>query len=164
MTEQAAKPDAVQQAADPGAQRVASVYAKAFLAAAVKAGAADAALNELTEIETQVLERFPRLVSILASGFIHAEEKQKIVDRVFEGKVSLLVLNFLRVLAEHERLELLREILRSRASSMPNYKVWCALRSRPPRRLPRNWPKRSNSSCVARLAESRCWCRASNPE
>jgi F-type H+-transporting ATPase subunit delta len=113
MSQPTATDDTPQLAADPGAQRVAEVYAKAFLAAAVKAGVADAALGELADIETEVLERFPRLAAILASGFIHAEEKVKIVDRTFSGHVSPLVLNFLRVLAQHERLESLRDIVHS---------------------------------------------------
>jgi F-type H+-transporting ATPase subunit delta len=113
MSQSSATTDAAEQVTDPGAQRVAGVYAKAFLAAAVKAGTAEDALGELAEIETEVLERFPRLTEILASAFINAEEKVKIVDRAFAGRVSPLVLNFLRVLAQHERLESLRDIVRS---------------------------------------------------
>ena len=42
-----------------------------------------------------------------------AEDKTKIVDRTFAGRVSPLVLNFLRVVAQHERLDLVREIAHS---------------------------------------------------
>ncbi|HEY4308158.1 MAG TPA: ATP synthase F1 subunit delta [Pirellulales bacterium] len=113
MSQSPAKPDAAERATDPGAQRVAEVYAKAFIAAAEKAGATAAALEELTAIESEVLERFPRLRSLLSSGFISAADKVQIVDRTFNGRVSSLVLNFLRVLAEHERLEVLRDVIRA---------------------------------------------------
>jgi F-type H+-transporting ATPase subunit delta len=98
---------------DPGAQRVAEVYAKAFLAAAENAGVTQVAIDELTAIDSEVLERFPRLTAVFASGFISAEDKTKIVERTFAGRVSPLVLNFLRVLAQHERLEVVREIAHS---------------------------------------------------
>ncbi len=94
-------------------RRVAEVYAKAFIAAAEKSGATDAALEELTAIESEVLERFPRLAALLASGFVSAEDKVKIVDRTFAGRVSPVVLNLLRVLATHERLEVLRDVVRA---------------------------------------------------
>jgi F-type H+-transporting ATPase subunit delta len=98
---------------DPGAQRVAGVYAKALLAAADKAGVAEATVDDLEAIDREVLERFPRLVTVLASGFVNADEKRQIVDRTFAGRVSPLVLNFLRVLAQHERLDALRDIARA---------------------------------------------------
>ena len=60
-----------------------------------------------------MLERFPRLAALLASGFVSAEDKVKIVDRTFSGRVSPVVLNLLRVLAQHERLEVLRDIVRA---------------------------------------------------
>ena len=60
-----------------------------------------------------MLERFPRLAALLASGFVSAEDKVKIVDRTFAGRVSPVVLNLLRVLATHERLEVLRDVVRA---------------------------------------------------
>ena len=124
MAQQPPTADAPQTAMDPGAQRVAGVYAKAFLAAAVKLGVAEAALAELEGIDREVLQRFPRLVAVLASIFINAEEKIKIVDRTFSGRVSPVVLNFLRVLAQHERLDTLRDIVRV---AREQYAVICGL-------------------------------------
>jgi len=106
----ATKADTPQAVTDPGAQRIAEVYAKAFLAAAESAGVTQAAVDELTAIDSEVLERYPRLSAVFASGFISAEDKTKIVDRIFASRVSPLVLNFLRVLAQHERLEVLPTI------------------------------------------------------
>ncbi|HVU90006.1 MAG TPA: ATP synthase F1 subunit delta [Pirellulales bacterium] len=113
MSQSSAQPETNEAATEPGAQRVAEVYAKALIAAAEKSGATAAALEELSAIDSEVLERYPRLTALFGSGFVSAEDKVKIVDRTFAGRVSALVLNFLRVLAEHERLELLRDIVRA---------------------------------------------------
>ncbi len=101
------KPQAAKTATDPGAQQIATVYAKAFLAAIEAGGQADAALDELTEIQENVLEAFPRLGAVLSSGFIDIDEKLKILDRTFGTRASPLVLNFLKVLARHDRLSVL---------------------------------------------------------
>jgi F-type H+-transporting ATPase subunit delta len=113
MSQSSAQHDTTEAVTEPGAQRVAEVYAKALIAAAEKAGTTAAALDELAAIDSEVLEKFPRLTALFASGFISSEDKVKIVDRTFSERVSSLVLNFLRVLAEHERLELLRDIVRA---------------------------------------------------
>jgi F-type H+-transporting ATPase subunit delta len=110
---EAIKPEPPDVVTDPGAQRIAEVYAKAFLAAAENAGVTQVAVDELTAVDSEVLERFPRLAAVFASGFISAEDKKKIVDRTFAGRVSPVVLNFLRVLARHERLDVVREIAHS---------------------------------------------------
>ena len=111
MTESTATSEIAEGTTDPGAQRVAGVYAKAFLAAVMKAGAADAAMEELAAIQNEVLARHPRLVNILASAFVSGEDKLKIVDQTFGGRVLPLVLDFLRVLARHERLDSLAAIV-----------------------------------------------------
>jgi len=103
-------PEPAEHVAEPGAQRVAEVYAKAFLGAAVAAGVAREAVEELTAIDREVLAKFPRLIAVFASGFVSAEDKIKIVERTFSGRVLPVVLTFLRVLAGHERLDLLRDI------------------------------------------------------
>jgi len=103
-------PEPAEHVAEPGAQRVAEVYAKAFLGAAVTAGVAREAVEELTAIDREVLAKFPRLIAVFASGFVSAEDKIKIVERTFSGRVLPVVLTFLRVLAGHERLDLLRDI------------------------------------------------------
>lgn len=106
-------PETAEHMIDPGAQRVAGVYAKAFLGAATAAGAAQQAVDELVSLDSEVLARFPKLLEVLGSGFVSAEDKLKIVDRTFSGRVSPVVFNFLRVLAEHDRLDALRDITRA---------------------------------------------------
>jgi F-type H+-transporting ATPase subunit delta len=98
---------------DPGRQRIGTVYAKALLAAAEKAGQADAAVEELGSIVSEALDQSPELDEVLRTPRISVEEKTTLVERVFGGRVSPLVLNFLKVLAAHERLDCLRAIERA---------------------------------------------------
>ncbi len=92
--------------------RVARRYAEALIDAAQKEGQADAVLDELEEIDTDVLGRFPGFAAILASDRVPAAEKDRILTDVFEGRASSLVLRFLRVLNRHGRLGLLGPIVR----------------------------------------------------
>ena len=112
MTE--AKPAAPEKAAarDDTAIAVARRYAEALIDAAQKEGQAEPALDELDELETDVLRRFPRFAELLASDRVPAAEKDRILTDVFDGRASGLVLRFLRVLNRHERLELLGPIVR----------------------------------------------------
>ncbi len=117
MAEQTATSEAADLATDPGTQRVAGVYAKAFLAAAQAgqsgAQAAEAAVTELSAVAADVCDRHPRFAAVLASGLIPAEEKVQIIERTFSGKVAPIVFDFLRVLARHDRLGSLRDIARA---------------------------------------------------
>ncbi|REJ65040.1 MAG: ATP synthase F1 subunit delta [Planctomycetota bacterium] len=95
---------------DVGAHRVAGVYAKAFLGAA--AGEADVAglVIELENVVDQGVRAQPEFRALLANQLVSAEEKVQILDRVFGGRVAPLVLNFLKVVAEQERLIYLPEM------------------------------------------------------
>jgi len=95
-----------------GAEHVASVYAEALLGAAEKAGPIAALLDEFDALVAEVLERFPKFEELLASGVISHEEKVGILDRVLAGRISALLLNFLKVLSRRGRLDCLRAIHR----------------------------------------------------
>jgi F-type H+-transporting ATPase subunit delta len=98
---------------DTARQRLGTVYAKALLGAAEKAGQADSVVEELGTIVSEALDQSPELDEVLRTPRIASEEKLTIVERVFGGRVSPLVLNFLKVLAGHERLDCLRVIERA---------------------------------------------------
>lgn len=100
---------------DVGAQQVAAVYAKALLGATEKAGQTEAVLGDLDSLITDVLDKLPRLNTVLNSALVGAEQKIALLDKAFAGKVSPLLLNFLKVLAQKGRLELLRLIRREAA-------------------------------------------------
>jgi F-type H+-transporting ATPase subunit delta len=97
------------KAVDVGAQQVAIVYAKAFLGAAEQAGQTDALVEELHGLTT-ALEKFPDFEAVLASALVSGEEKSAVLDRVFASKASGTILDFLKVLGSHGRLNLLRAV------------------------------------------------------
>jgi F-type H+-transporting ATPase subunit delta len=98
------------EAADVSALQIAKVYAKALLAATEKAAVTEATLEEFAAIVHDALDRNPRFEAVVSSGLIDESEKSQLLDRVFGGKVSALLLNFLKVLARHGRLDLMRAV------------------------------------------------------
>jgi len=97
--------------ADIQAQGIARVYAEALLNAAGKAGQADAVLLELDSLVRDVYRSEPGLEAFLSSGAIGRDRKAQVIDRVFKGRGSDLLLDFLQVLNKHERLSILRPTL-----------------------------------------------------
>lgn len=96
---------------DPASQQVATIYAKALLAATANGDKAGAALDELAAIQRDVFQAHPKLTEILASAFVETDDKLGILDRTFGGRVSPLVMNFLKVLAKHDRLSVLKDLV-----------------------------------------------------
>ena len=90
---------------DPSAQAIARTYASAFLDAA-GAGAGDA-LEEFGSFIDDILGSNPEFEQLLNSGIISRDEKLGVIERVAGGRGSELFVNFLRVLARHDRLDLL---------------------------------------------------------
>jgi len=106
---------------DVGAQQLATVYAQAFLDAVDAAAAkgapggsdsvrAEAVLAELDGFLAEGIDRFPKLEAVLTSALISPDKKAALLDRVFKGKLSPLLLSFLKVLAHHGRLDILRSV------------------------------------------------------
>ncbi|MBI3864286.1 MAG: ATP synthase F1 subunit delta [Planctomycetia bacterium] len=95
---------------DPAAGAVARIYADAFLSA-VPEGELPQALEEFRAFIDQVVARQHDFGRVLASGMIGRDKKLAIVDRVVAGRASELFTNFLRVLARHDRLQLVSLIL-----------------------------------------------------
>jgi F-type H+-transporting ATPase subunit delta len=93
-------------------EQIARVYARAFMGVAAKSPNATALVDEVASIVDDVLESFPQLEQTLRSELVAPEEKERLLDRIFRGRASTEVLNFLKVLAAHGRLGLLRSIAR----------------------------------------------------
>jgi F-type H+-transporting ATPase subunit delta len=91
---------------DPSAKAVAHVYAKAYLDAAASAGVQNP-LEELTSFYDDVLKQQPEFAAILSSQAVSADEKQAVLARTVAPKASPFFANFLRVLAGHDRIDLL---------------------------------------------------------
>jgi F-type H+-transporting ATPase subunit delta len=99
--------------ADVGVEHIAEVYARALVGAAQEAGTLDAALDEFDAVVRDVLDAHPRFEQLMASAMLSAEEKSAAIDRVFGGRASELMINFLKVVARHGRLDCLRAIHRA---------------------------------------------------
>lgn len=97
---------------DITAERIARVYAQAFLSVAAKHAATGQLVEEIGSLVDDVLDKFPRLDETLRTALVSQEHKEQILDRVFGSRAAVEVLNFLKVLSRHNRLELLRPVSR----------------------------------------------------
>jgi F-type H+-transporting ATPase subunit delta len=103
---------AAQIEADVGVEHVGDVYAKALLDAAEAVGQTAATIADFDAFLAEALDRFPKLEALLSSALISPDDKSGILDRTLAGRASPLLLNFLKVVARHGRLDCLRAIHR----------------------------------------------------
>ena len=101
---------AAQMEADVGAEHIADVYAKALLAATERAGQTAAVVEEFDAVMAEVVDRFPKFEAVLDSILVLPEEKESLLDKTLGGRVPPLLVNFLKVVARHGRLDCLRAI------------------------------------------------------
>ncbi len=113
MSESDTKRKARETVFDVDVEKLARVYAQAVLDAAGDAGGQAAVMDELQALVSEVLDRFPDFEQILASELISQDEKLEMIDRVFGGSLSATALSFLKVMGDHSRLGLLRQVVRS---------------------------------------------------
>lgn len=99
--------------ADVGVEHIAGIYAEAFLGAAQKAGRAQELIEEFDSLVADVLNAFPDFERVLASGLISHDDKSALLDRTLGTQASPILLNFLKVVARHGRLDILRPIHRA---------------------------------------------------
>jgi F-type H+-transporting ATPase subunit delta len=91
---------------------VAVTYARSLLELANEQKQAEAIGLELGELRT-ILEGNDTFRAVLADPGINVAERRELLDKVFKGRVSPLMLNFLGVLNAHGRLRLLDQIATS---------------------------------------------------
>lgn len=96
--------------ADPQTQAVARIYADAFLDSA-PAGQVESLLEEFKSFVTEVLEKQPEFRTLLVSAMVSRDEKLAVISRSIAPVASPTFANFLSVVANHERLDLLTQIL-----------------------------------------------------
>ena len=101
---------AAQIEADVGVEHIADVYAKALMHTAERAGTTAAVIEEFDAVVREVLDGFPKLETVLTSALVSPEEKSAVLDRVLKDRASPLLVNFLKVVARHGRLDCLRAI------------------------------------------------------
>ena len=95
---------------DPSAQAVARVYAHAYLDATTDAGVENP-LEEITSFQDDVLNLNPQFAELLYSESLAYEEKVVLIEKTIQSAASPLFVQFLKVLAEHQRLNLFPAIL-----------------------------------------------------
>ena len=98
------------KAVDVAGQQVATLYAQALLDASAASGKIEETLAELDSFITEVLDKLPHLESLLTSALIPDDKKAELVDRLLKGRASPTLLNFLKVLGRHGRLDVLRSV------------------------------------------------------
>lgn len=113
MSESASKAKARETVFDVDVEKLARVYAQAVLDAAGDSNAQAAVMEELKALVSEVLDRFPKFEQLFASELISQDEKLEMIDRVFGGKLSDTALSFLKVMGDHSRLGLLRQVVNS---------------------------------------------------
>ena len=99
-----------QESFDSDRQQVGEVYAQALLAAASQHGVVESSLEQLESVCQDVLSELPKLRLLLDSPRIGPADKQRVLDKAFGGQMETILLNFLKVLAEHGRLDCLAAI------------------------------------------------------
>ena len=95
---------------NPQSERLAAVYAKALLGAAERAGHVEKVMEDFDAFVTEVLDLFPKLEQQLSSSRVVSKEKIKLIDRLAKGRVTATFLNFLKVVAQRGRLDVIRYI------------------------------------------------------
>ena len=95
---------------DDEARHVSRVYADALYLAAEKRNVADEVRGELDTLVTEVFGRYPGLEALLASAALSKDRKKALLEAVFAGRTTQEFSNFLEVLNEHDRLDMLRPI------------------------------------------------------
>jgi F-type H+-transporting ATPase subunit delta len=98
---------------DVDVEKLSRVYAQAGLNAAGDPAAQQSLMDELNSVLTEVLGKFPDVEKVFASALVSNEDKSGIIDRVFGKDLSPTALNFMKVIAKHGRLGILRPIIRS---------------------------------------------------
>lgn len=93
---------------DPRERSVAKVYAIAYLDAA--GSNAGAAAEELGSFIDDVVAKNPQFAELLFGAALGRDEKLQLIENVVTNRGTPLFVNFLKVLARHERLSLLPSV------------------------------------------------------
>ena len=95
---------------DAGRQHLGLVYAKALLGAAEKVNQVDRVLEELESVVNDVFAKLPQLFAILSAVRVEFEKKEQLLDKTFKGKMSPVLLDSLKVIGRHNRLDCLHAV------------------------------------------------------
>lgn len=92
-------------------RHLASVYGQALLAAADKKQMREQALEELDQLVGEVLAKDLMFAEFLRSGIVSREARAAMLRKVLADRMSEVAVDFLLVLNQHDRLDLLQSIV-----------------------------------------------------
>ena len=95
---------------DDESRHVARVYAEALYRAAEKANQVQEVLAELESLVNEVFRKDPGLELFLTSAAINEHRKEAAIEKAFTGRASDVLVQFLKVLNAHGRLDMLRAV------------------------------------------------------
>ncbi len=103
-------PDAQQHETtlDSDQQQVGALYAKALLGSV--GDSVDSVVSELEAVVKECLDQHPLLEQALASPRISQDQKEGMLDRIFNGRIDNRLLNFLKILCRRGRIDSLRAV------------------------------------------------------
>jgi len=101
---------------DDESMHVGPIYAKALLAAVGSSSNVDAMMEQFHSLIHDVFDNQPVLEMALANPKLPSEEKIRLLDKAFSGKMDPTLLTFLKVVSRRGRLNAIRGIYRSTAS------------------------------------------------
>lgn len=104
---------------DSDQQHLASVYAKSIIDAAENAGKTESILEGLDSFVTDVLGKIPKLAMAFDSPRVSTQERAHLIEKSLAGRADQMLINFLKVVNEHGRLNCLGAI-NQKAKSLLN--------------------------------------------
>jgi F-type H+-transporting ATPase subunit delta len=97
---------------DAQREQLAKTYAQALLAAAVAKGSAADTVDEVDSLVADVLDRNEQFDQALTGDMLSHDRRVELIDNVFGGRASEIVVSWLKVLSTNNRLQLVRPIAR----------------------------------------------------
>ncbi|MDR0870938.1 MAG: ATP synthase F1 subunit delta [Planctomycetaceae bacterium] len=103
---------AAEYSADVSVEKLAEIYAEAFIGAADEKGISAADAVEEYESFVELLKIQPKFAEVLFSEMVSPDEKLTLLEKTISSKASPLFWSFLQTLARRNRLVLLRLVFR----------------------------------------------------
>jgi len=95
---------------DSAQQQLGQTYAKALLGATEKTGSTAAILAEFDSFLFDVLAKLPQLAAVLGAARVNFTDREALLDRTLQGRMSGQLLDFIKVVVRHNRVDCLRAI------------------------------------------------------
>ncbi|MFG0260912.1 MAG: ATP synthase F1 subunit delta [Novipirellula sp. JB048] len=103
---------------DTGAEKLGTTYARALIAVAQQESVADQVVQQLGQMVDEYLSANPQLAAAFASPRIEAEEKCRVLDRIFADQFHPILIRFLKVMAQRDRLGHVAAVRRAAESQL----------------------------------------------